>query len=39
MKLQPTAHETLQLSVNSQQVTQGLFTFGTKVVRTSVAYV
>ena len=26
MKLQPTAHETLQLSVNSQQVTKGLFT-------------
>ena len=28
MKLQPTAHETLQLSVNSQQVTKGLFTTG-----------
>ena len=26
MKLQPTAHETVQLSVNSQQVTKGLFT-------------
>ena len=26
MKLQPTAHETLQLSVKSQQVTKGLFT-------------